>query len=43
MSINDDDFNSTVESAPTEIVSITNIESDEVLEEQINKIIRATY
>ena len=33
MSLNDEDFNSTVDSAPTEIVSITNIESDEVLEE----------
>ena len=33
MSLNDEDFNSTVDSAPTEIVSITNIESDEDLEE----------
>ena len=33
MSLNDEDFNSTVDSAPTEMVSITNIESDEVLEE----------
>jgi len=33
MSLNDEDFNSTVDSAPTEIVSITNIESDEVLED----------
>ena len=33
MSLNDEDFNSTVDSAPTEIVSITNIESDEILEE----------
>ena len=32
MSLNDEDFNSTVDSAPTEIVSITNIESDEILE-----------
>ena len=30
MSINDDNFNSTVDSAPTEIVSISNIDSDEV-------------
>ena len=28
MSINDEDFNSTVESAPTEIVSISNIDDD---------------
>ena len=33
MSINDEDFNSTVDSAPTEIVSITNIESDDNLDE----------
>jgi len=33
MSLNDEDFNSTVDSAPTEIVSITNIESNEALEE----------
>ena len=33
MSLNDEDFNSTVDSAPTEIVSITNIESNEDLEE----------
>ena len=33
MSLNDEDFNSTVDSAPTEIVSITNIESDEDVEE----------
>ena len=31
MSLNDEDFNSTVDSAPTEIVSITNIESDDNL------------
>ena len=30
MSINDDNFNSTVDSAPTEIVSISNIDNDEV-------------
>ena len=30
MSINDEDFNSTVESAPTEIVSISNIDDDNV-------------
>ena len=28
MSINDKDFNNTVESAPTEIVSISNIDED---------------
>ena len=38
MSINDDDFNSTVDSAPTEIVSITNID-DNNLEESIKETI----
>ncbi len=38
MSINDDNFNSTVDSAPTEIVSITNIDSD-IIEDNGNEIL----
>ena len=38
MSINDDNFNSTVDSAPTEIVSITNIDTD-IIEENGNEIL----
>ena len=37
MSINDDNFNSTVDSAPTEIVSITNIDTD-IIEDNGNEI-----
>ena len=33
MAINDEDFNSTVDSAPTEIVSITNIDIDDNLDD----------
>ena len=38
MSINDDNFNSTVDSAPTEIVSITNIDTD-IIEDNGNAIL----
>ena len=38
MSINDDNFNSTVDSAPTEIVSITNIDTD-IIEDNGNEIL----
>jgi len=38
MSINDDNFNSTVDSAPTEIVSITNIDTD-IIEDNGNTIL----
>ena len=38
MSINDDNFNSTVDSAPTEIVSITNIDND-IMEDNKNVIL----
>ena len=38
MSINDDNFNSTVNSAPTEIVSITNIDTD-IIEDNGNEIL----
>ncbi len=38
MSINDDNFNSTVDSAPTEIVSITNIDTD-MIEDNGNEIL----
>ena len=38
MSINEDDFNNTVESAPTEIVSITNIDDDIIISDETKSI-----
>jgi len=38
MSINEDDFNNTVESAPTEIVSITNIDEDIIISDDTKSI-----
>ena len=38
MSINDDNFNSTVDSAPTEIVSISNIDSDVIDDNENNNL-----
>ena len=46
MSINDEDFNSTVESAPTEIVSISNIDDDieeSILQENIEQPIELGF
>ena len=46
MSINDEDFNSTVESAPTEIVSISNIDDDNeevILQEDIEQPIELGF
>jgi len=38
MSINEDDFNNTVESAPTEIVSITNIDDDIIISDDTKSV-----
>ena len=46
MSINDEDFNSTVESAPTEIVSISNIDDDNeenIVQEEIEQPIELGF